>query len=89
MDWQQEYNDKRISTDQAVEQIIDINNLILGMSMAMPPGLLEALGRGFREDRLPPLNIYYMHGSEAIEKHLLVEDLIGKFTPPLSVSQRP
>tara|TARA_B100001109_G_scaffold255904_1_gene263156 strand:- start:94868 stop:96181 length:1314 start_codon:yes stop_codon:yes gene_type:complete len=81
MDWQQEYNDKRISTDQAVEQIIDINNLILGMSMAMPPGLLEALGRGFREDRLPPLNIYYMHGSEAIEKHLLVEDLIGKFTP--------
>jgi len=81
MSFRQEYEEKKLTADQAVEQVIDINNLILGMSMSMPPGLLEALGKGFREDRLPPLNIYYMHGNEAIEKYLLLEDLIGKFTP--------
>ena len=81
MYWQEEYQRKCISADQAVEQIIDINNLILGMSMAMPPALIQALARGFRDDRLPPFNIYYMHGSEAFGEHLLTEELSGRFTP--------
>lgn len=81
MSWQALYEEKRLEADQAVDKLTDAHNLILGMSMAMPPLLISALAKAFREERLPPLNVYYMHGSEALEQHLLVEDLIGKFTP--------
>ena len=81
MNWRDEYEAKRLTAEQATTLLGDANNLILGMSMAMPPALVQALADGFRHDRLPPLNIYYMHGSSALEQHLLVDDLAGKFTP--------
>lgn len=81
MNWNEHYQAKKLTPAQAVEQLTDCHNLILGMSSGMPPALIEALADAFRHDRLAPLNIYYMHGAEALEQHLLVEDLIGKFTP--------
>ena len=47
----------------------------------MPPALLKALGEAFAKDQLPPLNIYYMHGTEALAESLLKNELEGKFTP--------
>ncbi|MDK2779415.1 MAG: 4-hydroxybutyrate CoA-transferase [Pseudomonadota bacterium] len=81
MRWDDHYNAKRLTPDQAADQLTDASNLILGMSMAMPPVLIQALAAAFRADRLPPLNIYYMHGTEAIAQHLLTDEMTGKFTP--------
>ncbi|WP_430460495.1 acetyl-CoA hydrolase/transferase family protein [Thalassolituus sp. LLYu03] len=81
MKWIDEYEAKRLTAEQAVLQLADARNLILGMSVAMPAALIKALADGLRNDQIPPVNVYYMHGSDALEQHLLVEDLCGKFTP--------
>ncbi|MAE34952.1 MAG: 4-hydroxybutyrate CoA-transferase, partial [Oceanospirillaceae bacterium] len=81
MQWRKEYDEKRLSPDAAVNLLKDSNNLILGMSVAMPPALLKALGHAFAKDQLPPLNVYYMHGTEALADSLLKNELEGKFTP--------
>ena len=71
MQWRKEYDEKRLLPDAAVSLLKDSTNLILGMSVAMPPALLKALGEAFTNDQLPPLNIYYMHGTEALADSLL------------------
>ena len=40
MQWRKEYDEKRLSPDAAVNLLKDSNNLILGMSVAMPPALI-------------------------------------------------
>ena len=52
MQWRKEYDEKRLSPDAAVNLLKDSNNLILGMSVAMPPALLKALGHAFAKDQL-------------------------------------
>ena len=81
MQWRKEYDEKRLLPGDAVGLLKDSTNLILGMSVAMPPALLKALGEAFAKDQLPPLNIYYMHGTEALADSLLKNELEGKFTP--------
>lgn len=81
MDWSDLYRQKTLKADAAVELLTDCRNLILGMRVAMPPALIEAIANAYRADRLPPLNIYYMHGNEALQTHLLVPELAGRFTP--------
>ena len=81
MDWQAQYARKRVTADTAVQQLSDCRNLILGMGNAMPPRLIQALAAAYKNAQLPHQNMYYMHGSEALCDHLLINDLYGKFTP--------
>lgn len=81
MSWQDEYESKKLSAGQIAEQLTDAKNLILGMGVAMPPELIKSLADAFRADQLPPLNIYYMHGSQELADHLLTQEMVGKFTP--------
>lgn len=46
-------------------------NLILGMGVAMPCRLLEMLEVLLRKQALDPFYLYYMHGSETLQKTLL------------------
>ena len=63
MQWRKEYDEKRLLPGDAVGLLKASTHLILGMSVAIPPALLKALGEPFAKDPLPPLNIYYMHGT--------------------------
>jgi itaconate CoA-transferase len=79
--WSELYEQKKLSRDKAVELLADCNNLILGMGVAMPPVLIQSIAEAYHKSLLPPLNIYYMHGSETLQTSLLVPELAGKFTP--------
>ena len=79
--WSDLYQEKCLSPEQAALKAADCTNLILGMGVAMPPRLIEATAAALKNDTLPHLNVYYMHGSEALEKNLLVPELHDKLTP--------
>lgn len=83
----QEYERKCVSPQEAARQLDGVSNLILGMSVAMPPGLISAVADGLRTESIAPLNIYYMHGTEALKNTLLSPDLQHKVTAhPLFMS---
>ncbi len=79
--WNDLYQQKTLTPAQAMERLSDCNNLILSMGVSQPAGLIQALATGWQNDMLPALNVYYMHGSKALQEHLLVPDMRGKFTP--------
>ena len=65
----------------------DVDNLILGMNVAMPPAFINAAAEKLRAGEIPPLNVYYMHGTEALQQSLLAPDLRDKVHPrPLFLS---
>ncbi|MEJ2669844.1 MAG: acetyl-CoA hydrolase/transferase C-terminal domain-containing protein [Gammaproteobacteria bacterium] len=76
-----QYQQKLLNHHQVIAQLQGVNNLILGMGVAMPPGLIDMLAIGFRTGAIAPLNVYYMHGSERLAKQLLTLDFKDKFTP--------
>lgn len=79
--WSDLYQEKCLTPTQAANHLIDCNNLILGMGVAMPPRLIEAIAEAARNDVFPHLNLYYMHGSDALRQHMLVPELRHKLTP--------
>jgi len=79
--WRDLYQEKCLTPEQAAMTATDCQNVILGMGVAMPPRLIEALANGLKHNDLPHLNVYYMHGSDALEQHLLVPELRDKLTP--------
>lgn len=84
---QTQYEQKILSADAAVRLLDGCSNLILGMGVAMPPALVQALSRALHADALEPLNLYYMHGTDVLQEHLLVPSLRHKLTPrPLFLS---
>jgi itaconate CoA-transferase len=72
------YQQKLIDPDTAADFLHDGDNLILGMGVAMPPGLMQGVSRALLQDRLNQLNIYYMHGTEALKESLLKPELSDK-----------
>ncbi|WP_221799132.1 acetyl-CoA hydrolase/transferase family protein [Oceanobacter mangrovi] len=81
MSWNDLYQQKLLSSTQAIERLSDCNNLILSMGVSQPAALIQALAEGYRNDTVAALNIYYMHGSKALQEHLLIPELRGKFVP--------
>ncbi|MDP2504940.1 acetyl-CoA hydrolase/transferase family protein [Oceanobacter sp. 3_MG-2023] len=81
MSWNDLYMEKRLTPSQAAERLSDCHNLILGMGVAMPPALITAIADAYKNDALPALNIYYMHGSATLQEQLLTPAMRGKFTP--------
>ncbi|MBM97273.1 MAG: 4-hydroxybutyrate CoA-transferase [Oceanospirillaceae bacterium] len=80
--WSDLYEQKKLSPAEAAQTLSGCTNLILGMGVAMPPRLIEATAEALKHNDLPQhLNLYYMHGSEALETHLLNPELHDKVTP--------
>lgn len=83
----QEYEQKCISAQDAALKLDNVNNLILGMSVAMPPLLMKAIAKALKNEAIAPLNLYYMHGTEVLQKTLLAPELSSQVTPyPLFMS---
>lgn len=82
-----QYKEKRVSPAEAAAQLTPVKNLILGMSVAMPPALMEAVAAALRNDQLNVLDVYYMHGTRALQDTLFSVDLRDKVNPhPLFMS---
>ncbi len=82
-----QYKEKRVSPAEAAAQLTLVKNLILGMSVAMPPALMEAVAAALRNDELNVLDVYYMHGTRALQDTLFSVDLRDKVNPhPLFMS---
>ncbi len=82
-----EYEQKCVSAAYAARQLANVKNLILGMSVAMPPMLMSSIAEALRNEEIAPLNLYYMHGTEVLQKTLLSPELRTMVTPhPLFMS---
>ena len=65
----------------------DVDNLILGMNVAMPPALITAAAEQLSSGEVSPINLYYMHGTEVLQESLLAPELRDKVRPrPLFLS---
>jgi itaconate CoA-transferase len=85
--YQDAYLEKRTSAQNAVASIQDGSNLILGMSVAMPPALMAAVADRAKAGDFKRLNVYYMHASGAAMETLLVPELMPVIKPhPLFMS---
>ena len=81
------YDAKKTSAHDAVASIADRSNLILGMSAAMPPAIMEAVASRAKQGWFTNLNVYYMHASEAAIESLFVPELMDVIKPhPLFMS---
>lgn len=81
------YDQKRIEPDAAADYLSDDQNLILGMSVAMPPALIKGVASALQQGQLNKLNLYYMHGSQVLCDNLLTPELADKVCPrPLFMS---
>lgn len=81
------YQQKLTSPENACAVLRDKQNLILGMGVAMPPRLVEAVANIIKGGDFSVLNIYYMHGSQVLSETLLKPELSHKICPrPLFMS---
>ncbi|RLA58175.1 MAG: 4-hydroxybutyrate CoA-transferase, partial [Gammaproteobacteria bacterium] len=53
-----QYKQKCVSAFEAAAQLMPVRNLILGMNVAMPPLLMEAVATALRNDNLNALDVY-------------------------------
>lgn len=82
------YDQKRITPEEAAGFLSNGHNLILGMGVAMPPALMQGVAAALHDDRLDNINLYYMHGTEALKTSLLAPELREKIKPrPLFLSR--
>lgn len=75
------YHAKLTSADDAVSQIGSGMNLAMGMAVAEPPALLEALGRRIENAGISDLRLWYFHSLEAAGKSVLRRDLLDRVRP--------
>lgn len=81
------YDKKRIAAEDAAQYLNNGDNLVLGMSVAMPPALMAGVAKALHQRQLDTLNLYYMHGTEALCNTLLVPELADQVCPrPLFMS---
>lgn len=85
MDANLEYQRKLYQPDSMQEKLLtllhDHQNLILAMSVAMPPGLISVVASAIKKNQLNDINLYYMHGTQALQETLLTPELVNKFNP--------
>lgn len=81
------YHQRLLTPAEAVLQIADCRNLILGMSAAQPPALMAAAADALKDRLIGPLALYYLHGTDALRRSLLIPELADRLTPrPLFLS---
>lgn len=85
--YQELYESKKTTAHDAVASIADRSNLIMGMSFAMPPALMEAVASRAKQGWFTQLNVYYMHATAAASESLFVPELMNVIKPhPLFMS---
>jgi itaconate CoA-transferase len=83
----EQYKKKLLNPAQVAKEIGGLHNVILGMGLAMPPGLIKATAAGLKAGKIPPIDLYYMHGTEVLKQELLVPELRELVSPrPLFLS---
>lgn len=81
------YQERLRTAPEAVQSIAGCRNLILGMSAAQPPALMEATAGALKDRLMGPLAVYYLHGTESLRRSLLMPGLSDRVTPrPLFLS---
>ena len=81
------YQQKLMSAENACTVLRDKQNLILGMGVAMPPRLVEAVAGIVKSEAFSALHLYYMHGSQTLGETLLTSELANTVCPrPLFMS---
>ncbi|MBA4163301.1 MAG: 4-hydroxybutyrate--acetyl-CoA CoA transferase [Erythrobacter sp.] len=75
------YRAKLTFADDAVTQIGSGMNLAMGMAVAEPPALLEALGRRIENAGISDLRLWYFHSLEAAGKSVLRKELLDRVRP--------
>lgn len=81
------YEAKTTSAHDAVANIADKSNLILGMGASMPPALMKGIADRAQKGWFTNLNVYYMHATQAAHETLFVPELMNVIKPhPLFMS---
>ncbi len=75
------YDAKLTSADEAVDHVGSGMNLAMGMAVAEPPALLEALERKVVNAGLSDLRLWYFHSLDAAGKTVLRRDLLDRVRP--------
>jgi itaconate CoA-transferase len=78
---QELYRARLTSADQAVGAITAGMSVAMGMAVAEPPALLEALGRRIERDGIGDLKLWYFHSLEAAGKTVLRRELLDRVRP--------
>jgi itaconate CoA-transferase len=81
------YEAKRVTPEKAADAIPDKANLILGMCVAMPPAMMDAIAKKAWAGDFTDLRLYYMHSTLAAYETLLKPGLMSVVHPyPLFMS---
>lgn len=75
------YRARLTTADEAVAVIGSGMNVAMGMAVAEPPALLEALGRRIESSGISDLRLWYFHSLEAAGKSVLRRDLLDRVRP--------
>lgn len=75
------YKEKLMSAEEAVLLIPEVGSISIGMRVATPPALIEAVAKRARHGNIKDLRVYYMRsGGKALET-LFQEDLLDVVHP--------
>lgn len=81
MDVQQLYKSKLTTADAAVAALPSDCDVAMGMAVAEPPALLEALERRVRANTLSQMRLWYFHSMDHAAKTVLQPDLLDRVRP--------
>ena len=81
MDFQNIYNGKLKSADEAVAAIPSGSKMAMGMAMAEPPALLRALANRARAGGVEALKLYYFEATSIAGDTVLAYDLVDRIEP--------
>jgi itaconate CoA-transferase len=81
MDPQDLYRAKLMSADDALAKIGSNCDIAMGMAVAEPPALLDALAQRIRDKGLEDIRLWYFHSLDHAGKTVLHPDLLGQVKP--------
>ena len=81
MDVQQAYRCKRLTAEQAVAQLQSDTDIAMGMAIAEPPALLDAIARRVRAGELSDLRLWYFHSLAHAGNSVLRPELLDRIRP--------
>ncbi|BBM02828.1 acetyl-CoA hydrolase/transferase family protein [Microbulbifer sp. GL-2] len=79
--YEQMYQQKLSSADNAVNIIAKNCNISFGMAVSQPPALLEAIGKRAKAGDFDSLKVYYLHAEKPANEFLLQYDLMNVIKP--------
>ena len=81
MDVRQIYESKRITAADAVSRLCSDTDVAMGMAIAEPPALLEALAQRVRSEALSDLRLWYFHSLAHARNTVLRPELLNRIRP--------